>query len=150
MYLVYKLFTNEEVKLSDGFSISVDRINQFKGVHFFLWSLFKGSGFYKIYSLKKDGTVVCTAEVLNHCPFLRFLPSQSIHIGPCHTPEQHRGNGYYPMLIKYITGCYKGHDCYMFVKDDNYASIRGIEKAGFNRIGECKKFLNVYYTVLDK
>lgn len=145
MYFVYSLQAQCYEYLPDGFIVVDEPINMMSSFHSFVWSLLKGNGTYYKTLLKKNGETVCCAEVIEKCPLLRFLPSGCIHIGPCKTPIEHRGNGYYPMLIRYITGCYLGRDCYMFVHETNKASIRGIEKAGFIKVGTCRKFLNVYY-----
>lgn len=149
MYYVYSLRCNEAIQLLDGFCVRNKKISPFESIHALLWSFFKGSGAYHKVVLSKNGVDLCVAEVIEKCPFLRFLPDTCVHIGPCFTPVEHRGNGYYPMLIKYIASCNKDKECYMFVHMDNMASIRGIEKAGFNKVGVCKKFLNIYYPVSE-
>lgn len=146
MYLIYSLCSPLVARIPDGFSVIKEKMKFNTSFHSFLWSLLKWKGFYFKYSLIDDcGNVVSYAEVINSCPLLRFLPQGAIHIGPCYTPPTFRGNGYYPCLIRYIAGSYKGINCFMFVHESNMASIRGIEKAGFVRVGSCKKFLNIYY-----
>lgn len=146
MYYLYSQKVSEQVTLPEGFSVTQKKMPPFSSIHAMLWTITKGSGFYKIYTLiNRKGEKVCYAETLNKCPFLRFLPRNVVHIGPCMTPPEHRGNGYYPLLIKHIASLYRGVDCYMFVHESNIASIKGIEKAGFERIGTCKKFLNFYF-----
>ena len=56
----------------------------------------------------------------------------------CLTLPEFRGKGLYPAalltILRYVKarGC---RQCFVCVKDDNTASIRGIEKAGFSRLG---------------
>ncbi len=146
MYYIYSFKTADKHILPIGFSVEQENVTPFSNVHTFLWNLTKGKGFYKKYTLvNSEGKKVSFAEVLNKCPFLRFLPKDAIHIGPCLTPEEFRGNGYYPLLLKHIASQYESTECYMFVREGNTASIKGIEKAGFKRIGTCKKHFVFYY-----
>lgn len=146
MYFVYSYKSLDKPLLPLGYSVKQEDIAPFSSVHSFLWSLTKGKGFYKKYTLVNgEGKDVSYAEVLNRCPFLRFLPKGAIHIGPCLTPQEFRGNGYYPLLLKYIVSKYGSRECYMFVREDNIASIKGIEKAGFIKRGVCKKHFVFYY-----
>ncbi len=146
MYFVYYHKATNKYTLPNGFRVEQVEMNPFSSLHSFLWYIMKGKGFYTKYALvNSEGQNVSYAEVLNNCPFLRFLPKGAIHIGPCFTSPEFRGNGYYPMLIKYIASQYEDKDCYMFVHESNIASVHGIEKASFIRVGSCKKFLNIYY-----
>jgi len=58
------------------------------------------------------------------------MPSNGIHIGPCNTKPEYRGNGYYPQLLRMIVAAYSPRECYIFCNSNNKASIREIEKAG--------------------
>lgn len=66
----------------------------------------------------------------------KFLKNKDVEIGPCVTDFKHRGKGIYPAVIQSIVKD-KGYsnDFYMIVDENNIASIRGIEKAGFMFIG---------------
>lgn len=68
-----------------------------------------------------------------------FMSEGDFHIGRCKTIPSHRGQGIYPRVISIIAkDCLKQNpyaDIYMIVKNDNTASLRGIQKAGFNRVG---------------
>ena len=68
-----------------------------------------------------------------------FLSKTEAEIGPCFTYPQFRGKGIYPYVLKKILseGGYNGY--YMLVHEDNTASIKGIEKAGFKRVGFVEK-----------
>ena len=59
-------------------------------------------------------------------------------IGPCVTAASHRGRGIYPAMIRAV--CAQRYRqgqrrAYMVVNVHNSPSIRGIEKAGFRRVG---------------
>jgi len=57
-------------------------------------------------------------------------------IGPCVTAPSYRGRGIYPMVLAAICRDRRRlgqRRAYMVVNVDNHASIRGIEKAGFQR-----------------
>ena len=144
-YFVYKTRKVEELFLPENYKVSREIPNMFSSKHAFVWTVFKGSGFFYRYILHYNNTPVSFADVVDKSLFLRFLPKNCIHIGPCYTPIQYRGHGFYPMLLRFIINEYKDKECYMFVKQNNISSIRGIEKAGFKRIGICKKLLNFYF-----
>lgn len=73
-------------------------------------------------------------------------PNRFIQLGPndieikyCYTFPEFRGKGIYPGVLKAIREYFYGTDIqfiYMCTDTRNHSSIRGIEKAGFNRIKE--------------
>lgn len=59
----------------------------------------------------------------------------------CLTFPEFRGKGLYPAALRVIQQYLKEHGsqrCFICVKADNTASIRGIEKAGFLRVGSTR------------
>lgn len=75
-------------------------------------------------------------------------PSPIITIGDCLTPDKYRGKGLYPKMLRYlITKFSVEHNVYILVDPDNIASIKGIEKAGFQKISrvKAKKFGPFYF-----
>jgi hypothetical protein len=52
----------------------------------------------------------------------------------CITAKNHRGNGYYPILINYLAREQKDSSVMIYTHDWNIASQRGITKAGFEKI----------------
>ena len=80
---------------------------------------------------------------MSYVPMYRFMPHDGIHLGYCITDEKERGKGYYSLLLKMIQNDMPYHDLYMAVDEDNIASIKGIENAGFVRCGKCKKEGNI-------
>lgn len=73
-------------------------------------------------------------------------PNRFIHLGPkdaeikfCLTLPSYRGLGLYVAVLKSIVGFLsrRGFDhVYVCVNEENRPSIRGIERAGFSRVGE--------------
>lgn len=59
------------------------------------------------------------------------MPNNGLHLGLAYTIPEERGKGYYPLMLKYIQADLQNEDIYMIVNENNYSSIRGIEKAGF-------------------
>lgn len=113
------------------------------------WALLS-LGNYKLYYTKDAENIVThTSFCIYRCfkfPFLK--DSKNIQIGPCFTKESVRGKGIYPMVVHYICKREKtsGSDIYMIIRDENTASIKGAEKAGFEKISNLKKsrFLKIY------
>jgi ribosomal protein S18 acetylase RimI-like enzyme len=65
-------------------------------------------------------------------------PKQS-YIHYCETSEAARGMGVYPEVLKYIRMNYKLADSFLInVESNNIPSIKGIEKAGFEKVREVK------------
>lgn len=108
--------------------------------HYFYSLLFRGwHRTFVEYDLVKKGMIICKAVLISKVPIYKFLPRKGVHLGYCETIESERGNGFYPLLLRYIQHENPGLDLYMIVEESNEASIRGIEKAGFVRFAKgCK------------
>lgn len=105
----------------------------FLNKHSILWHLcaFINGGSYKLFALEKGGKTVATAEVVTWIPKFKFMPKNGVHIGPCHTSPDERGQGLYPYLLNQIQDYYKDSNCYMIVSETNISSIKGVLKSGF-------------------
>jgi len=65
-------------------------------------------------------------------------PDGALLIGPCFTDPEYRGRGIYPHVLRHIASVLgaRGYGpFYVHTSPDNAASIRGVEKAGFRRLG---------------
>lgn len=83
---------------------------------------------------KNNGAIKHSAYVIPKNIKYAFLRKGEYSIGPCNTPEKYRGQGLYPYMLNYIANV--DNACYfVFIREDNNASIRGATKAGFI---ECK------------
>lgn len=93
----------------------------------------------KIIVFDNDGTIMHISRIMGKCLKFPFLAKTSVEIGPCVTYPNFRGRGIYPAVLRHIraSGWYK--DYYMFISEDNTSSIRGVEKAGFVKIGAVEK-----------
>jgi predicted GNAT family acetyltransferase len=89
-------------------------------------------GKFREYSLYYDKTVVAKAQIMPKIFIFDFMDRKGLHIGPCWTHPDFRGQGLYPYLIKKVMDDYKNayRNFYMFTSTDNISSQRGIEKAG--------------------
>lgn len=116
--------------------------------HQLYWSVFS-LGKYRRWELRINGETVSTAEVMPKMPFFCFMPNKGIHIGPCYTYPQHRGKGYYPILLKRIVSEYSPARCFIFCRMDNTASVKGITKAGGILYAEGHKTKTGFY-IIDK
>lgn len=107
------------------------------------------AGKFRIFYIKQVGKIVHTSCVVPRCFKFPFLGPGEYSIGPCVTAPQFRGQGLYGKTLTYITGhpMYRDGVFYMSVNEHNAASIRGIEKAGFRRVGKIRKtkILKRYY-----
>ena len=105
-------------------------------------------GRYRIYFLCHGSDIVHSSFVVPKCYKFPFLRSVDYEIGPCVTSSDYRRRGSYTYVLDYITSCYEFKDAefYMIVNNTNKPSIKGIEKAGFEKCGTVRKtkFFNKY------
>lgn len=94
-----------------------------------------------VYATSESGDIMHTSYVIPKCIKFPFLQKYDYEIGPCVTNPQYRGRGIYPNVINYICGHFaqEGTVFYMIVNANNTPSIRGIEKAGFEKCGTVEK-----------
>lgn len=103
-----------------------------------LWFQLMSFGKGRIYYVEDEqGQVVHTSYVMPKCFKFPYLLENEYTIGPCSTISKCRGQGIYPKVLRYIVSNYGDDNTkyYMVVDSMNSPSIRGIEKAGFERIG---------------
>lgn len=100
-------------------------------------------------AVSNNGETMHTSYVVPRCFKFNFLSTEDYIIGPCYTAPDYRGQGIYPNILDYITNKIGTENTvfYMCVDENNFSSIRGIEKSGFKKIGTAKKsrFLKRYY-----
>ncbi len=108
--------------------------------------LMAGKKYVIYYVLSPEGKPIHTSTVMPGCFKFRYLGEKECEIGPCYTNTDFRGRGIYPKVLRFIMSDYDAETFYMTVHKDNASSIRGIEKAGFERCGGIKKskFLKIY------
>ncbi len=113
-----------------------------KGKSFILWGLLsliwrlQGKP-YEVIVLYKDRQVVHYSVVLPKYYKFPFMGKRDIEIGPCWTHPD-RGRGIYPKMLNAICNRFAKFkdNVWMFCKENNYASQRGILKAGFSLVGK--------------
>lgn len=93
------------------------------------------------YVADESGTTARVSYVAPKCFKFSFLNKRDYEICPCFTAPEFRGQGIYPTVLNYVTENVGTDDAifYMVVDDKNVASIRGIEKVGFERCGTVRK-----------
>ena len=94
----------------------------------------------KVYCYRYNGELVHTSYLLPKCYKFPFLSKWDYEIGPCFTYPKWRGKWIYPQMLKYICSSIGTEKSvfYMIVDETNLPSIKGIEKAGFQRCGTIK------------
>lgn len=92
-------------------------------------------------AVNKTGNIMHTSYVIPKCFKFPFLNKNEYEIGPCNTIAEFRGQGVYPKVLNYITNTVgtESTKFYMIVDSGNLSSVRGIEKAKFEKIGEIEK-----------
>lgn len=105
----------------------------------------------RVYYCRYNGELVHTSYVIPKCYKFPFMSRHDYEIGPCFTYPSFRGKGVYPQMLKYICSSIGTEKSvfYMIVDEANVSSIKGIEKAGFQRCGKIKatKILKRYKLV---
>lgn len=158
----YNLSTKEEIAYEEkleGYNISTSKLKLFRLflddekkslktalLRLYFWVITRANVF--VYYVSYDKQIVHISYVLSKCYKFPFMKSCDYEIGPCYTSPSQRGKGIYPAIISRIKNdLVKNGSAYMIVRADNYASIRGIEKSGFSRIGSVvkkgKKYIRV-------
>ena len=94
----------------------------------------------RVYCWRHKGELAHTSYVVPKCWKFPFMKKHDFEIGPCLTYSDFRGRGLYPQMLKYIVSSVGTEKSvfYMIVDENNAASIKGIEKAGFQRCGSVR------------
>lgn len=103
----------------------------------------------KEYRIADGDILVHRSKVFHDSRLLRNfnINAPFITIGDCFTDDRYRGLGIYPMVLRRIANEFSGKfQVFILVAPHNTASIRGIEKAGFQFMGRltCFRFLIFY------
>lgn len=88
------------------------------------------------YSIKELGSIIHVSYLYDSIFLLKLLNKKGPVIGDCFTKKQYRGQSIYPYVINSIAleSIKKGgKEVFIVVNQDNLSSIKGIEKAGFNK-----------------
>ena len=127
--------------VKNGFAIQGEKAFSLKSLlaRISFWTLTFGKA--KIYYLTDEhGEVIYTSYIIPACFKFPFMKSGDLEIGPCYTSPQFRGQGIYTKVLKSIVGLGgKNTLYYMIVDENNIASVKGIERAGFSKCGEVMK-----------
>jgi RimJ/RimL family protein N-acetyltransferase len=102
------------------------------------------------YTIHDDERFVHRSFVYEKVHLLKLLGKHGPAIGNCVTSQNYRGQSIYPKMIQRIATHLLSHDTqevFIIVNSDNTASIRGIEKAGFELYAsvKAKRFLLFYF-----
>lgn len=91
----------------------------------------------RVFYVSDGDSLMHTSYVIPNCIKFPFMKKDDLEIGPCYTYPEYRGRGLYPAVLRAICNYYKDGNVhyYMIVDSENTASIKGIEKAGFEKCG---------------
>lgn len=142
-FLYYSRSTTETAPLSPEYAVNTVSVRWNNRAYLdrldIVWHILTLGRYQKMVVLNAEGAIVHTSRVIGKCYKFPFLSKHSAEIGPCATAKEYRGRGIYPMVLKHVLAHGGYSEYYMLVHDTNTASIRGIEKAGFVRIGQVQK-----------
>lgn len=149
----YRVFKPSILKpLPQGFGGSLKTISFFRltSILQIFWHNSKKP--YKIHLLYKENRLAHYSVVLPKYYRFPFMDEYDIEIGPCWTDSQYRGLGLYPAVLQKILETFSKYkkNAWIFCENDNKASIRGIEKAGFEFIGEGRKTKPLGLSILGR
>lgn len=113
--------------------------------------LFDGNELMQI-SWTRMASQVQPSETGPQCAIKLAVPVVIIY--DCWTPPRCRGRGLYPLVLRALVrdAHVHGHDAWIYCYADNYASVRGIEKAGFrlhSRLEHTRVFGLEYGRIID-
>jgi predicted acetyltransferase len=89
-------------------------------------------GRFKEYRILYNSKIIAYAQVMPKIFIFKFMHKGGLHIGPCWTHPDFRGQGLYPYLLRKIIDDNKNgvDQFYIFAEYNNASSHRGIVKAG--------------------
>lgn len=123
---VYKMDYVKSLNVNDlSFKIDVQQINNDK----------------KRYYIEDNGILVHDSFLYEKVYLLRLINKKGPVIGSCFTNIKYRGQSIYPYVINRIAvdELNSGKkEVFMIVDQDNISSIKGIEKAGFEKLVSIK------------
>ena len=124
----------------------------FSSLRNFLWGTYTclTGGFHYEYQLWRGDKMVSKDELVTRIPNFRFIPKDGLHLGPGLTPKEERGKGYHRYLQAHVLASHPGRDIYTGVVDNNVASIRCVEKNGFEVFAKGIKNKWGFYIVTEK
>jgi RimJ/RimL family protein N-acetyltransferase len=132
-YLLDKsIVENYEGIINSEYKLQVIRPHKLN-IHTILW-IFFSLGKFREYRILYKSRIIAYAQIVPRIFIFNFMDKKKngLHIGPCWTHTDFRGQGLYPYLLKRIITDYKNEieNFYIFTSIDNTASQRGIEKVG--------------------
>lgn len=124
----------------------------FSSLRNFLWRTYTRltGGFYYEYQLWLGDKMVSKDELVTRIPNFRFIPTGGLHLGPGFTPKEERGKGYQRYLQAHVLAAHPEKDIYACINDDNVASIRCVEKNGFQLFARGIKTKWGFYIITER
>lgn len=125
--IIYRMIEVNIIQLPDlGFDIQTEMLPKGK----------------KKYFITENGVSVHNSLLFNKLNILKLIQKKGPAIGDCFTNPDFRGKSIYPFVISHISNETlienKIKEVFIIVNSDNRSSIRGIEKAGFEKVASIK------------
>lgn len=147
-FLLYKNSeTRKSIEINKKYKVEIFRPSLFRfrlhksGILIYIfWYLFTFGRYFILY-IKDGDRIIHYSHCFTKFYKFPFMTRKDLEIGPCWTDSQYRGQSLYPFAISHIYEQFRGKykNFYIFTSQDNIASQRGIEKAGFVKIMNLRK-----------
>lgn len=93
------------------------------------------------YAIQVTGKMIHQSYLFDKVFLLKSINKNGPVIGDCYTHDQYRGQAIYPYVINRIAKEVIETECkevFVIVNQDNFSSIKGIERAGFSKLASIK------------
>ena len=147
---IYWFYKNEKINLveiDDKFSFNFFkptifnlRLHQGSVLLYLFWYIFS-FGKYQIFYIidKRNNKVAHYSNILPKIFKYSFMKKNELFITNCYTDPEFRGCRLYPFALSFIAKSLKDYVIWGGVRNNNIASIKGLERAGFKKVANVSK-----------
>ena len=153
-YYYYNLEKLKKIELKGNYSLRLFKPTLFQlKLHngsvllYLFWYIFS-LGRYQIFYLfeKETNKIAHYSNILPKIFKYSFMTKGDLYIVNCFTHKDFRGYGLYPFALSYLASSLNSDVIWGGVREGNIASIKGLERAGYKKVGEGYKsrILGIY------